>query len=154
MDPRLLKTLFILPLAGCPASPAQPTLHSLVAPAPPVRQWPELPDVPEGDHPAHGEGSTESPMMLGLGGYTNINVSNTFARGVTVDSGASGSYASVASTPWLNNNFPLVVSTEHLVEPFPRVTLPVSFLHVRADSKGHAASLASRRLTGSRSGRE
>jgi hypothetical protein len=46
----------------------------------------------EGDHPAHGEGASESPMYLGLGGYTNLSVSNTFARTVTVDSGASGSY--------------------------------------------------------------
>lgn len=93
-------------------------------------------------------------MMLGLGGYTNINVSNTFARGVTVDSGASGSYVSVASTLWLNNNFPLVVSREQLVESFPPVTLPVSTPHVRPDSKGRAASLAFRRVTGSRSGRD
>lgn len=153
MDPRLLKTLFVLPLAGCQVSPAQPTLHSLVAPAPPVREWPELPDLPEGDHPAHGEGSTESPMILGLGGYININVSNTSARGITVDSSASGSYVSVAPVAWLNNNFPLVASTQDLVEPFPPATLPVASPLARTDSKGYVVNLAARRFTGSRSGR-
>jgi hypothetical protein len=153
MDPRLFKTLFVLPLAGCQVTPAQPTLHSFVAAAHPVPELPEPPDVPERDHPAHGEGATESPMYLGLGGYTNLSVSNTFARGVTVDSGASGSYASAASALWLSNNFPLAVSTRDLVEPFPPTTLPIASPRVRPDSKGHVQNLAVRRVTGSTSGR-
>jgi hypothetical protein len=152
MDPSLFKALFVLPLVGCQATPAQPTLHSLVAAADPVPELPERPDVPERDHPAHGEGATESPMYLGLGGYTNLRVSNTFARGVTVDSSASGSYASAASALWLSNNFPLAVSTRDLVEPFPPTTLPIASPGGRPNSKGHVQNLAVRRVTGSTRG--
>jgi hypothetical protein len=69
------------------------------------------------------------------------------ARGITVDSSASGSYVSVAPVAWLKNNFPLVASTQDLVEPFPLATLPVASPLARTDSKGYVVNLAARRFT-------
>jgi hypothetical protein len=146
MDPRLFKTVFIVAgLGACPLSPPQPGLYRSLAVVP-ARGLPLGQEFPEGDHPPHGEGS-ESPLYLGLGGYTNLNVSNTFSRGVTVDSGVS---SSVVSGPWLDNTFPLVAEARDLAQPFQSANPPVASPRVCPDAKGHVASLVVRRRTGNR----
>jgi hypothetical protein len=90
-------------------------------------------------------------MFLGLGGYANINISNTAT--VTVHS-PSIYDVEVDSATWLDNNFPLVVSTLDLpVEPFRPLKPRAGFVRVRLDSKGHVQNLLAGRATGSRSGR-
>jgi hypothetical protein len=95
-------------LAGCPVQPTRPMLHALTAPVVPVQSWPVPKDWPEKTDPAHGEGSGESPMYVGLFGYGTTTASNVSAH-VMVDSGASGThpYTSVA---WLPKSFNLVSS--------------------------------------------
>jgi len=115
MDPKLL--LLLPGLASCPMSDAQPTLYVSVASPAPIRKRLEPLDLPEGDHPAHGEGSSESPIYLGIGSFAN----NTNASGrIIFDSGSSGNYTSTApQAMWLAGNFPLIMSTRDFeTEPF------------------------------------
>lgn len=138
MDP---KVLFLLPaLATCPQSPARPTIHWLTPPALPIYHWPEHREWPEGDHPAHGDGSSESPIYLGLGAYTNNS-------SVSVDSGASGTLASTTpETMWLPNRFPLIVSTRDFdVEPFSPPASPVTMVPSRPDTKKHLRNRSTHR---------
>jgi hypothetical protein len=96
------------------------TVDSLTPPASPIYEWPERREPIEGDHPAHGEGSDESPMFVGM--TSNIAISNTAS--VTVDSGASG-YGPYGTAHWLSNDLNLVTSVEELdaypyTPPVPR----------------------------------
>ena len=55
---------------------SQLTMSSLTPPATPLHEWPEHRDLPEKTDPAHGEGSGESPSMIGVGAsgiYTNVS---------------------------------------------------------------------------------
>ena len=76
MDPRFLSGLLILRgLAPCPVSEHQATWRSLTAPLPPIYHLPYIPERPDGDHPAHGEGSGELLFSAGIaasGTFTNI----------------------------------------------------------------------------------
>lgn len=120
MNPKLL---LLLPfLAGCSVSDVQPSMYISASSPDPIRKWPEQPELPEGDHPAHGEGSSESPIYLGIGSFAN----NTNSSGrIIVDSGTSSAYASTSSQAmWLAGNFPLIVSTRGFeAQPFaPKAT--------------------------------
>ena len=109
----------------------------------PPYEWPEHRDLPESEHPAHGEGSDESPMIVGLGGvYTN----NSSVR-VTVDSGASGMDTAAHAT-WLSHNSNLILSMGELleVEPFPPAPPPITAVAFeRADTTRYRANPSSRR---------
>jgi hypothetical protein len=150
MDPQLL--LILAGLASCPTSDAKPTLYISVASPAPIRKWPELPDLPERDHPAHGEGSSESPMYLGIGAFaTNTNTSSR----VTVDSSASGDYPSIASQAiWLANGFPLITSMQDFdVEPSLTTPLVAETIQVTPDTRKHLtnpSTLKTRRAYGRR----
>jgi hypothetical protein len=141
MDPKLL--LFLPGLATCPTLDAQPMLYISIASPAPTREWPELPDLPEGDHPAHGEGSSESPMYQGVGGYVNANTSNR----IVVDSSASGNYNSLSpQAVWLANRFPLVTSTRDLdVEPLLPAACLIKTFQVAPDTTKHLTNLSTLR---------
>jgi hypothetical protein len=128
------KVLFLLPgllAVQCPNS-EMPTMRALRARAVPTYEWPERRDLPEGDHPGHGEGSDESVMFVGI----NSNVSNTTS--VTVDSGASG-VGPYTSLGWLPKDLNLVTSVDQLVggERFP-TSLPLATnLNVSHNTTSH-----------------
>jgi hypothetical protein len=105
MDP---KVLFLVPglVAGSHGDHARPSVRSLTPPTVPVYEWPEREDYPESDYPAHED---PSPMYRGMV-YSNINVSNTTARFVTVDSSASASGVHVPPSMWPENNLIIVDS--------------------------------------------
>jgi hypothetical protein len=120
LDP---KTLLLLPgLVGCHQQPHCETLTVQVGPAAttptvqtwrglaPVYEWPERREPMEGgDHPAHGEGSDESPMFVGI--VTNSNVAS--GQIITVDSGASAS--PYIHNGWLPRGLNLVTSAYEFV---------------------------------------
>jgi hypothetical protein len=136
MDP---KVLLLLPgLASCPMSDAHPTLYISVASARPARKRPEPPDLPERDHPPHGEGSSESPIYLGVGSFAN---NNTASGRIIVDSSASGTYTSTApQATWLAGNFSLAISMRDFdVEPFVP-TPPTKTIQVAPDTTKHLAN--------------
>jgi hypothetical protein len=150
MDPKLL--LLLPGLASCPMTDAQPTLYTSVASPAPVRRRGELPELPEKDHPADGEGSRESPIYLGIGAYANNT--NTSSR-VVVDSSASGHYTS--SSPqamWLANRFPLITSTHDFdVESFVPTPLSTEMMKIAPDTMKHLtnpSTLRARRSFGRR----
>ena len=134
MDPRLLRTLFVLPgLATSPAPQAQPMVHALVAPAAavPGREWPESAERPESEHPAHGEGSGEWPTFVGVG--------------------ASGVYTNVAAQHvWFQNDNVAVAPPRFLDEGFLK-TLPKLTMRVQTHAK--MSVRPTRRAVGTRSGR-
>ena len=105
MDPRFLSGLLILPgLAACPVSQHQATLRSLTVPPPPTHEWPYIPERPQPDHPAHGEGSGELPFSVGIAASgTNTNVA--------------------AQTVWFHNDFtpisPEFFAERYVVQPSP-----------------------------------
>lgn len=136
MDP---KVLFLLPgLATCPTSHAQASWHSLTPPAMPVYVWPERQELPEKDHPAHGEGSGESRMFVGV-------ATNASGR-VVVDSSASGSAFSngthaLDQTTWLPIGLNVVTSRDDLdVEPFLPTTRPIATIQFKPDTTKHLSN--------------
>jgi hypothetical protein len=131
MDPRLLRTLFVLPLATCPSLPANPTFHTMVAPvATPVREWPQSSERPESEHPAHGEGSGEWPTFVGLG--------------------ASGVYTNVAAQHiWFQNAISIAPPRfldERFLKPLPSLTM-------RVQTHAKMSVRPTRQAVGTRSGR-
>ena len=147
MDPRLIKTVLVVAgIGACPVSSAQADLYRSVS-AVPVRSWPWRPEMPEGDHPGHGEGADDSPMYIGLGRYANINVTNTASGSVSVGLVASEGPADVAqNAAWLDGNVKLITSTRDFeVKPF-RPASPTTAVHVRPDAKRHLEYLSARRL--------
>jgi len=136
MDPRLLSGLLILPgLAACPVSQHQATLRSLTAPLPPTYEWPYIPERPDTDHPAHGEGSGELPFSVGIAASgTNTNVA--------------------AQTVWFHNDF-TPISPEFFAERYVTRPSPASNLEIRVESQAKKLPRAAmpRRTVGSRSGR-
>jgi hypothetical protein len=137
MNPKLL---LLLPLAACPTSPAQPTLHALrKAVVVPVHEWPERRDLPEKTEPPHGEGSGDSPMYGGLAAYgtASVNVFSNVSATATVYSSASG-VSPDAFTAWLPNRFPLILSIEDFhVEPFEPSSRPNVTMRIRSDTTKH-----------------
>ena len=132
MDTRLLRTLFVVPLATCTVSHATPTMHSLVAPASePAHHWPQPSERPEPEHPAHGEGSGESATVVGIG--------------------ASGIYTNAtAQQVWFNSTDISGAPSRFLDEPFLR---PLPKLTIRVQTKAKLAVRPIRRTVGARSGR-
>jgi len=139
MDPKLL--LLLPGFAGCPASPAQPSLQAVAQAVVPVREWPERRDQPERTDPPHGEGSGESPMYGGMAAYFPgaANVSNVSAR-VIVDSGASG-IGPYAPAAWLPNRFPLIASTQDFeIKPFMPSSHPNVTMQIGPDTSKHLSN--------------
>lgn len=87
--------------------------------ATPPSEWPERREPMEEDHPAHGEGSDESPMYVGS--VMNSNVAS--GQLITVDSGASANLP--IHEGWLPKRLNLVASANELI-PVERIT-PSSF---------------------------
>lgn len=134
MDPRLWRTLFVLPgLATCPVSHSQPTLHALVAPVAPAREWPEPSELPEPEHPAHGEGSGDFPTLVGIG--------------------ASGIYTNVAAQHIWFRSDPVSISPTQFFDEQSLKTLPKLVVRVQPQGKSSFRRTAMRRTVGSRSGR-
>lgn len=133
MDPRLL---FLLPgLAACPASQAQPTLCPIVAQRSPVHRWPELAERPESEHPAHGEGSGESPTVVGVA--------------------ASGVFSNVtAQRVWLENDYSSAPSSSFLDGLFMEMSSRSNLtLRLQSHAKQSFRDATTRRSVGARSGR-
>ncbi len=56
-------------------------MRSLTVPVAPTYELPYIPERPDADHPAHGEGSGEMPFSVGVGAsgtYTNVTAQNLF----------------------------------------------------------------------------
>lgn len=90
MDPRLVKAFLVLPLGACQTLPASAPQQARFVRTYPVERRPELPELPEDSHPAHGEGSGESWMFVG---ENSSNVSNTASVSVHSVSGFIGDAA-------------------------------------------------------------
>ena len=103
------------------------------APLCPTYAMPKIPERPEHDDPAHGEGSGESPFSVGIA--------------------SSGATPNVTSQMVTFNNDYIPMSPEFFAERFvPRVSPK---LEIRVDSRPRNFSKAGmpRRMVGSRSGR-
>src|SRR5579863_9653704 len=131
MDPRFISGLLVPGLTF--AAPGhQATIESMTAPLPPTYEWPYIPERPDPDHPAHGEGSGEMAFSVGIA--------------------ASGANTNVAQQTTFHSDY-APISTEFFAERFlPR---PVSNLKIRVDSQTKTLSRVAmpRRSVGSRSGR-
>jgi len=125
MDP---KVLLLLPglTAGLHKDHVEPSVRSLTPPPVPIYEWPERQERSEQDHPAQED---PSPMYRGLV-YSNINVSNTAVRTITVDSTASAS-VHVPRSLWPENNLSVVDSVDDL-EVGARITPKSHFLNLAA----------------------
>lgn len=110
MDP---KVLLLLPgLAACHTGQPSQEYRSLTESTTTIN-WPDdlnLPERREQQHPAHED---PSPMYRGLV-YSNINVSNTAARSINIDSSVSASGSNAWGAMWPENNFILVSSVDEL----------------------------------------
>jgi hypothetical protein len=138
MDP---KVLLLLPgLAGCHADQPSQTWRSLTGPATTIN-WPEdlnLPERRDSEHPAHED---PSPIYRGLV-YSNLNVSNTAARTISLDSSASASGQHIRASMWPENNL-IMVSSVNDLEVAGRVppSLPfASNLKVSPDTTRHLSN--------------
>lgn len=136
MDPRLLSGLLILPgLVTSPVSRHQATVGSLTAPLPPIYEWPVIPEHPDAEHPAHGEGSGELPFSVGVA--------------------ASGIHTNVAAhTLWFQNDF-VPISHEFFAEQFVARSPQAQKLELRVNSQANRLRRTAipRSTVGSRSGR-
>jgi hypothetical protein len=86
--PRILT--IVASLAACSVPQPQATVQQASLSVP-VYQWPFRQERPEGDHPAHGEGSGESASVVGIaasGTFTNVAAQQvTFSNDFTLISG-------------------------------------------------------------------
>jgi len=149
MDPKPLCILSGLLTCASPAPAQRPhdqfvaTYRSL-APTVPVRDWPEDRERPERTDPAHGEGSGESVMYLGLGGYTTNTAAHSLMS-VNVDSSASGAVSIYGPQMWLSNTFLSVTSPRDLYSE--RIPLPVAkTIRVVPDTTKHLANPSTARM--------
>lgn len=134
MDPRFV-LLVLSGIAACPVSSQQATLRSLTAPLPPTHEWPYIPERPEQDHPAHGEGSGELEFSVGIA--------------------ASGTTTNVAAQAvWFRNDFTLIPQ-KFFAEKYVMHLSPTSNLKPRVapQAKRLARAAIPHRTVGSRGSR-
>lgn len=118
-------------LLSCAISPAprKPTVRSLTIPVP-VHSWPYRQEPLESDHPAHGEGSDESPHFLGIGASGAMTNSTAQFQSLTSEFGISEGFFA------------------DLFKPRPKL-----MLRVQPQTKVVTRQVLPRRTVGSRSGR-
>jgi hypothetical protein len=107
MDPRMLFLLPGLVAGGCKG---RDRVRSLPHQGVPVYEWPEHRETPEEQHAPHED---PSPTYRGMV-YLGTNISNTAARTIGVDPGASAPSAHFPGLMWPENNLVIVSSVDDL----------------------------------------